>query len=87
MRTPRYGHCIVLFLLFCSCSEKRYRDALSPEESMKTFQLAEGFGIEPFVTEPLVKTPVSMVFDEQGDVYVVEMEDYPYNAEPGKGKG
>ncbi|MBX3253198.1 MAG: dehydrogenase [Chitinophagaceae bacterium] len=87
MRTTRYSHCIVLFLLLCSCSEKRYRDALSPEESMKTFQLAEGFSIEPFVTEPLVKTPVSMLFDEQGDVYVVEMEDYPYNAEPGQGKG
>lgn len=70
-----------------SCKEKHYKDALSPEESMKTFQLADGFSIEPFATEPDIKAPVSMVIDEQGNTYVVEMEDYPYNAEQGKGKG
>lgn len=73
--------------LFTSCKEKRYKDALSPEASMKTFQLDDAFSVEPFATEPAIKTPVSMVIDEQGVVYVVEMADYPYNAEPGKGKG
>lgn len=77
----------VTAMLFSSCAEKHYKDALSPEESMKTFQLIDGFGIEAFAAEPQIKTPVSMVFDEQGNVYVVEMEDYPYKAEEGKGKG
>lgn len=74
-------------LLFFSCTQKRYTDALSPEEAMKHFQVIDGFKIELFASEPHVLSPVDMVFDEQGNIYVVEMADYPYQPETGNGKG
>jgi putative membrane-bound dehydrogenase-like protein len=77
---------IVAFLSF-SCGEEHYKDALSPEEALESFQLHEGFEIEIFAAEPHVMDPVSMVFDESGNIYVVEMPDYPYKPEPGKGQG
>lgn len=77
----------LLFIMAFSCSEKRYSEPLSAEEALKTFQLHEGFEIEIFATEPHVWDPVSMVFDESGNIYVVEMPDYPYKPEPGEGQG
>ncbi len=66
---------------------QRYTNALSPEQEMATFQLHEAFGIEPFVVEPEVLSPIDMVFDGRGNIYVVEMGDYPYDAKPGNFKG
>lgn len=77
---------LTVFLGF-SCADKKYDDPLSPEDALKTFQLHEGFEIEIFATEPHVLDPVSMVFDESGNIYVVEMPDYPYKPEPGQGQG
>lgn len=82
---------IILLLLIISlgfsCAEKRYPDPLTPEEALEHFQLHEDFEIEIFATEPHVMDPVSMVFDEAGNIYVVEMPDYPYKPEPGEGQG
>src|SRR5690554_6504383 len=82
---------IILLLLIISlgfsCAEKRYPDPLTPEEALEHFQLHEDFEIEIFATEPRVMDPVSMVFDESGNIYVVEMPDYPYKPEPGEGQG
>ena len=72
---------------FFSCSSPKYRDALTPEEALRNFQLAEGFEIRIFAAEPYVYDPVEMVFDERGDIYVVEMPDYPYKPKPGEAKG
>ena len=68
-------------------SAQRYAAALSPAESQKTFQLDPAFAIELFLTEPDVLSPVDMAFDARGNVYVVEMGDYPYDARPGHFKG
>ncbi|GGM94535.1 hypothetical protein GCM10010967_29810 [Dyadobacter beijingensis] len=68
-------------------AQKRYSEALSPTESLKAFQLREEFSIEPFATEPDVLSPVDLVFDAAGNAFVVEMGDYPYDAQPGKFKG
>lgn len=74
-------------VLGTSCSEQRYPDALSPEEALESFQLQDGFRVEVFAAEPHVLDPVSMVFDEQGNAYVVEMPDYPYMPDSGKAQG
>lgn len=68
-------------------AQKRYSDALPPAESAKTFQLREEFSVEPFATEPDVLSPVDLVFDASGNAFVVEMGDYPYDAQPGRFKG
>lgn len=69
------------------CLAQRYQGALSPDESKKTFQLDSQFDIEIFAAEPNIQSPVDVVFDERGNVYVVEMGDYPYDAKPGNFKG
>lgn len=74
-------------LVGISCKEQRYTNALEPEEALKSFQLREGFNIELFAAEPDVLDPVEMVFDEQGNAFVVEMPDYPFKPEPGKEAG
>lgn len=68
-------------------SAQRYVAALSPTESQKTFQFDAAFDIELFLAEPDVLSPVDMAFDARGNVYVVEMGDYPYDARPGHFKG
>ena len=70
-----------------SCEGKPlYEGPLSPEESMKTFQLAENFKVEIFASEPLVIDPVSMQYDGDGNAYVVGMLD-AYKDDSVKGKG
>lgn len=49
---------------------------LSAEESMKTMQLEEGFEIRAVAKEPLVNSPVAMVFDRAGRIWVTEMIGY-----------
>lgn len=79
---------LTLFVLMGITSvAQRYPGPLSPEESMKKLQVADGFKIELFAAEPYVLDPVALEFDEAGNAYVVEMPDYPYEVEPGKGSG
>lgn len=91
MKKQALSSYLVGFLLIAialpSCKSERYDDALSPEEALKQFELVDGFAIDVFAAEPHVMDPVEMVFDEQGDIYVVEMGDYPYKPEPGEGRG
>ena len=48
-----------------------------PEQALETFQIAPGFRIDLFASEPYVIDPVEMVFDEFGGVYVAELLDNP----------
>lgn len=50
---------------------------LSPEQALESFQIAEGFRLELYASEPHVVDPVEMVFDENGGVYVAELLDNP----------
>ena len=49
---------------------------LSPAQALTTFQLEEGFQIELVASEPLIKSPIAMTFDNQGRIWVVEMQSY-----------
>jgi putative membrane-bound dehydrogenase-like protein len=55
----------------------------TPAEALGTFESAGGFHLEPVATEPLVRSPVAAAFDENGNLYVCEMTDYPYKPRPG----
>lgn len=50
--------------------------ARSPEDSLKTFKIQDGLSIECVASEPLVEDPVSISFDEQGRMWVVEMRGF-----------
>lgn len=68
-------------------SAQRYPGPLSPEESLKKLNVVPGFFAQIYAAEPFVLDPVALEFDDQGNAYVVEMPDYPYEVEPGKGHG
>ncbi len=53
---------------------------LSVEDSLKTFEVAEGFKVETVLAEPDVMQPLHISFDERGRMWVVEYRQYPYPA-------
>jgi putative membrane-bound dehydrogenase-like protein len=57
---------------------RNIKDALTPEEQKKHFQLPEGFEVELVAAEPLVINPVTMAFDDKGRLYVSESHTYRY---------
>ena len=70
-------------LFFCSCSSSD-PGPLSPAEALHTLQIAEGFRIELFASEPHVVDPVEMAFDANGGVYVAELLDNPEDPPAGE---
>ncbi len=54
---------------------------LSPEESMKTMHLPEGYRLELVACEPMVEEPVAIVWDANGRIYVAEMLSYMQDIE------
>lgn len=55
--------------------------ALSPEESMRTMHLPEGYSLELVACEPMVQEPVAIVWDGNGRMYVAEMRTYMQDIE------
>lgn len=55
--------------------------ALSPEEALKTFQIAPGFRIELVASEPMIEAPVAMDWDPDGRLYVLEMRGFMPNVD------
>lgn len=51
--------------------------ALSPAEALKRFKTPEGFEVQLFASEPLVRQPVTMTFDDRGRVWVIQYLQYP----------
>ncbi|MBU2912610.1 DUF7133 domain-containing protein [Reichenbachiella agariperforans] len=51
-------------------------DFLSPEESMETFHLPEGYKVELVASEPMINEPVAITWDANGRLYVAQMDTY-----------
>ena len=49
----------------------------SPQESLASIEVPEGYTIELVASEPLVTDPVGIAWGTDGKVWVVEMGDYP----------
>jgi putative membrane-bound dehydrogenase-like protein len=60
------------------------KSPLSADDSLKAFRLAADLKIEIVAAEPEVVSPVSIAFDEEGRLWVVEMSDYPNGPVPGE---
>lgn len=50
--------------------------AVPPEAALQTFQVRKGFHLELVASEPNIASPVTLSFDEDGRMFVVEMIDY-----------
>ncbi len=60
---------------------------LSPQNSLNSIQVPDGFDVTLVAFEPLVQDPINLAFDADGSVWVVEMGDYPLgNASGGRVK-
>ena len=55
--------------------------ALSPEEALKSFQVAPGFRVELVAAEPLVVDPVTFEFDPDGRIWAVEFRGWMLDIE------
>jgi len=51
--------------------------ALSPDEAQRRFKMAEGFEVRLFASEPEVRQPVTMTFDDRGRLWVIQYLQYP----------
>ncbi|MFM7168863.1 MAG: PVC-type heme-binding CxxCH protein [Planctomycetaceae bacterium] len=51
---------------------------LEPDQALHSFQLQQNFQLQLVAAEPLTTDPVAAAFDEDGRLFVVEMNDYPY---------
>src|SRR5215510_3074897 len=76
---------LVLALILAACNRRTTGPrALPAQAGLKSLHLNDDLRVELFVTEPQVISPVEMVFDENGKIYVAEMLDYPEDPPPGK---
>ncbi|MBN9122917.1 MAG: HEAT repeat domain-containing protein [Planctomycetes bacterium] len=55
---------------------------MEPAEALKAFDVAPGFKVELVASEPLVRSPVAMDFDENGRLFVAEFPEYNQYANP-----
>ncbi|WP_158968784.1 discoidin domain-containing protein [Paraglaciecola sp. L3A3] len=60
-------------------------EPLSPEQSLKTMVLQDGYEMQIVAAEPLIEEPVLFTFDGNGRIYIAEMLTYMQDAE-GTGK-
>ena len=82
-RLRNYFLLFVALILIFNCDLLRSEDTKSlrvlpkePGEASKTFRLAAGFRIELVASEPLIRDPVAIDFDEFGRMYVVEYSEF-----------
>ncbi len=54
----------------------------APKDAHKTFKLAPGFKIELVASEPAIRSPVAVDFDEDGRMYVAEFPEYNQHGNP-----
>jgi putative membrane-bound dehydrogenase-like protein len=78
--TTRISLLLLCLALLGGCS-RQSGPPYSPQDALKTFRIEEGFRIDPYITEPDIRSPVAMEFDENGRLYVVEDPGYPLNVQ------
>jgi len=74
--------CLLLIVFFACNNPEKSSPPFSPNDALSTFQLPEGFRIELVASEPLIQDPTEIAFDEDGKMYVAQMEDYPADGDP-----
>ncbi len=71
--------CWALLLIGCGRWPARAwaEGPLAPEEAQRRFRVAEGLEVKLFASEPLVRQPVTMTFDDRGRLWVIQYLQYP----------
>lgn len=69
-----------LFLTTCSVNQEEHKEYANddPRKELESFQIAEGFEVSLFASEPLVVKPIQMNWDAQGRLWVISSTAYPH---------
>lgn len=54
-----------------------HAQGFSPEDALKRMTVADGFEVKLVASEPLVRQPVTMTFDDRGRMWVIQYLQYP----------
>ncbi len=65
-------------------AEQQVQSPVDARQTADTFEIHPQFRLELVACEPAVVDPVAIAFDEHGNLWVVEMRDYPNGPEPGQ---
>lgn len=76
-RPSHFGPLFFALVLLLLEAAPAAAQALSPEEALKRFKVADGFDVELYASEPLVRQPVTMTFDDRGRMWVIQYLQYP----------
>ncbi len=55
-------------------------ERLSPEQELQTFRMADGLEATLFASEPTVRQPLTMSFDDRGRMWIIQYLQYPHPA-------
>ncbi|HEY7326810.1 MAG TPA: PVC-type heme-binding CxxCH protein [Gemmataceae bacterium] len=72
----RHSYLLSAFaLVFLSPS--LFAQGFTPEEALKRMKVADGFEVKLVASEPMIRQPVTMTFDERGRLWVIQYLQYP----------
>ena len=61
----------------CFLNHLANADGLSPQEALKHMKVADGFDVQLVASEPEIRQPLSISFDERGRMWVIQYLQYP----------
>ena len=62
-----------LLIISFNCAPKQYEE---PIISLENYEIEDGFSLEVVASEPFIEAPVTMDFDLEGRMWIVEMKGY-----------
>ncbi len=76
---PRTAHriCVITIGLLTHLATTSFGQGFSPEEAIKRMNVADGFEVSVVASEPLVRQPVAIEFDDRGRLWVIQYLQYP----------
>ncbi len=76
LRTARRV-CLIVIGLLSHLETTAFGQGYSPDEAIKRMKVADGFGVNVVASEPLVRQPVAIEFDDRGRLWVIQYLQYP----------
>ena len=73
MFRPALRVCVIVACLMSAA----FGQGLSPDEAVQRMKVAEGFEVSVVASEPLVRQPVAIEFDDRGRLWVIQYLQYP----------
>lgn len=76
MRFRVFGLGVILGLTLAN-TESAVAQGLAPQEALARMEVPEGFEVQQVASEPLVRQPVAIEFDDRGRLWVIQYLQYP----------